>query len=358
MEPLRDIAHLGHVELLTPKPSESEWFFCDILGMAKVHGEGQSIYLRGFGDYAAEEFDEALLRDIAAASGCGEYYPARDAMMLVNVYLRLRHTSTGGQILLERQADISQDQTVDLGDVSVMDNQLYMRFTLSWPGSRLEPEIKDPSGVVIDGNYPGVTISQSSSIADIIISNPPSGQWNYSAFGAEVSEGQLLFNALVSSVQDPNPPTPTPTVTLSPTPIPPPPPEPQTGSFPIALIFVILAVAGVAIYAYSNTLRRGVKAAPHRGSAMLVGMSGVYQGRSIPLRPTFIIGRARTCDLPLSGERAVSRQHAMIRQAQGVWYIQDMNSRVGTYVNGRRIQAGRLSPGDQITIGNSTWIFQ
>ncbi len=53
MEPLRDIAHLGHVELLTPKPSESEWFFCDILGMAKVHGEGQSIYLRGYGDYAA-----------------------------------------------------------------------------------------------------------------------------------------------------------------------------------------------------------------------------------------------------------------------------------------------------------------
>ncbi len=53
MEPLRDVAHLGHVELLTPKPAESEHFFCDILGMAKVHGEGQSVYLRGYGDYAA-----------------------------------------------------------------------------------------------------------------------------------------------------------------------------------------------------------------------------------------------------------------------------------------------------------------
>jgi len=52
-EPMRDVAHLGHVELLTPKPDESLWYFTDILGMEKVHGEGQSVYLRGFGDYAA-----------------------------------------------------------------------------------------------------------------------------------------------------------------------------------------------------------------------------------------------------------------------------------------------------------------
>ena len=52
-DPIRDIAHLGHVELLTPKPAESEWFFCEVLGMEKVHGEGQSIYLRGYGDHAA-----------------------------------------------------------------------------------------------------------------------------------------------------------------------------------------------------------------------------------------------------------------------------------------------------------------
>lgn len=51
-EPIQDIAHLGHVELLTPKPDESLWYFCDILGMEKVHQEGQSAYLRGYGDYA------------------------------------------------------------------------------------------------------------------------------------------------------------------------------------------------------------------------------------------------------------------------------------------------------------------
>ncbi|MBS29144.1 MAG: catechol 2,3-dioxygenase [Alphaproteobacteria bacterium] len=52
-ELIQDIAHLGHVELLTPKPEESLWYFTDLLGMQKVHAEGQSVYLRGYGDYAA-----------------------------------------------------------------------------------------------------------------------------------------------------------------------------------------------------------------------------------------------------------------------------------------------------------------
>ncbi len=52
-EPIRDIAHLGHVELLTPKPTESLWYFTELLGMEVAHQEGQSVYLRGYGDYAA-----------------------------------------------------------------------------------------------------------------------------------------------------------------------------------------------------------------------------------------------------------------------------------------------------------------
>ncbi|MEQ8697278.1 MAG: VOC family protein [Bauldia litoralis] len=51
-EPIRDIAHLGHVELFTPKPDESLWYFRDLLGMEAVHREGRSVYLRGYGDYA------------------------------------------------------------------------------------------------------------------------------------------------------------------------------------------------------------------------------------------------------------------------------------------------------------------
>jgi catechol 2,3 dioxygenase len=50
-EPLRDLAHIGHAELLTPKPDESLRFFTDVLGMEVEAREAQSVFLRGFGDY-------------------------------------------------------------------------------------------------------------------------------------------------------------------------------------------------------------------------------------------------------------------------------------------------------------------
>ncbi len=52
-ELIQDIAHLGRVELLTPKPDRSLWYFRDVLGMEVVYTKGQSVYLRGYGDYAA-----------------------------------------------------------------------------------------------------------------------------------------------------------------------------------------------------------------------------------------------------------------------------------------------------------------
>lgn len=45
------IAHLGPVELLTPRPAESLAFFHDVLGMEISGREGQSVFLRGWGDY-------------------------------------------------------------------------------------------------------------------------------------------------------------------------------------------------------------------------------------------------------------------------------------------------------------------
>jgi catechol 2,3-dioxygenase len=46
-----DLAHIGHVELLTPEPERSLRFFVDALGMEQESSEGQSVFLRGFGDY-------------------------------------------------------------------------------------------------------------------------------------------------------------------------------------------------------------------------------------------------------------------------------------------------------------------
>jgi catechol 2,3-dioxygenase len=50
-EPMQDIAHLGHTEILSPKPDESLWFFKEVLGMEEAAREGQSAHLRAFGDF-------------------------------------------------------------------------------------------------------------------------------------------------------------------------------------------------------------------------------------------------------------------------------------------------------------------
>ncbi len=50
-EPNMDVAHLGHVEVLTPKLEESVRFFVDLGGMTECGRKGDSVYLRCYDDY-------------------------------------------------------------------------------------------------------------------------------------------------------------------------------------------------------------------------------------------------------------------------------------------------------------------
>jgi catechol 2,3-dioxygenase len=51
VHPIRDVAHVGYVELLTPVLDESIRFFVDVLGMDEVERADGASYLRAFGDY-------------------------------------------------------------------------------------------------------------------------------------------------------------------------------------------------------------------------------------------------------------------------------------------------------------------
>jgi catechol 2,3-dioxygenase len=46
-----DLAHIAHAELLTPFPDDSLRFFTELFGMQIEHREGQSVFLRGWGEY-------------------------------------------------------------------------------------------------------------------------------------------------------------------------------------------------------------------------------------------------------------------------------------------------------------------
>jgi len=69
-ERIQDVAHLGRIELLTPKLDRSRWHFETLLGMEVAHAAGKSLYLHGYGDYAAStlkltESDEPGIRSIS-----------------------------------------------------------------------------------------------------------------------------------------------------------------------------------------------------------------------------------------------------------------------------------------------------
>src|SRR5262249_12329581 len=86
--------------------------------------------------------------------------------------------------------------------------------------------------------------------------------------------------------------------------------------------------------------------------ASLLTVKGPNAGRRYPLDGTAtIIGRQPDAGVYLES-LAVSRQHARLAAERGCFYVEDLGSGNGTYVNGHRI-AGRvvLSERDTLQIG-------
>ena len=89
---------------------------------------------------------------------------------------------------------------------------------------------------------------------------------------------------------------------------------------------------------------------PERTAGLVVvNPSGTRTRVAIEPLP-FLIGRQSDNHLVLRDNRA-SRLHARITAEGGCWYIEDLNSRHGVYVNGQRVEKQRLSTSDRIEFG-------
>jgi sigma-B regulation protein RsbU (phosphoserine phosphatase) len=92
--------------------------------------------------------------------------------------------------------------------------------------------------------------------------------------------------------------------------------------------------------------------------ATLTGIKGINQGIVIPLESDrILIGRNADCQIVLNLP-AVSREHALLRRIDGKWFIEDLKSRNGTFLNNQEI-TGRvpLKEGDQIKICDNLYVF-
>ena len=85
--------------------------------------------------------------------------------------------------------------------------------------------------------------------------------------------------------------------------------------------------------------------------ALIIRSGGGRVGQSFPLHgERMTIGRSPDAEVFLD-DVTVSRDHAVLVQRSGSWYLDDSGSLNGTYVNRRRIESHRLSDGDEIQVG-------
>src|SRR5262249_44695582 len=86
--------------------------------------------------------------------------------------------------------------------------------------------------------------------------------------------------------------------------------------------------------------------------AILVTLQGPDAGRKFPIPPgTTILGRQLDSNICLP-PKAVSRQHAQILSEKDSFFVEDLGSSNGTYLNGVRVEGRQpLTERDTLQIG-------
>ncbi len=93
------------------------------------------------------------------------------------------------------------------------------------------------------------------------------------------------------------------------------------------------------------------------GPALVVRAGGGRSGEVFSLqREETSVGRSPDCDIFLD-DVTVSRRHAVIREQDGRFVVEDLGSLNGTFLNRHRIEQAPLSDDDEVQIGKYRLVF-
>lgn len=77
--------------------------------------------------------------------------------------------------------------------------------------------------------------------------------------------------------------------------------------------------------------------------------------RVIPIENSeILLGRHRSVDIQFP-DLSVSRYHAVLTYSDGIFLLEDLNSRSGTYLNGKKIKSAVVNVDDEIRMGAVTF---
>ena len=96
-----------------------------------------------------------------------------------------------------------------------------------------------------------------------------------------------------------------------------------------------------------------------RSPALLLATRGQKMGQRYDLsslRANYTVGRDEGCDVSIDDD-SVSRQHFQLRWIEDDWFVEDLKSMNGTFVNGHRIDRAPLRNEDLIKAGSAIFRF-
>jgi catechol 2,3-dioxygenase len=136
-EPILDVAHLAHVELLTPKLVESTRFFVDVMGMIVSDRQGDSVYLRGWDDYE----HHTLQLTASPQPGIGHY--ALRAVSPQALQRRVAALEKAGRGLGWQEKNVGHGPSYCFTDPDNHKMEIYYETEWYQPPEELRPALKN-----------------------------------------------------------------------------------------------------------------------------------------------------------------------------------------------------------------------
>jgi pSer/pThr/pTyr-binding forkhead associated (FHA) protein len=119
----------------------------------------------------------------------------------------------------------------------------------------------------------------------------------------------------------------------------------------IGSIEITAALAAIALVASRPRIGRASDAAVLAPRKVVMRILELGRERGFEGLCPMTIGRERSCELVLA-DSEVSRRHARLETQDGRVFLRDLESRNGTYLNGRQIDAAiEVRAGDHIDVG-------